>query len=330
MVQRFIASGAAIASTLLPRRSDLPRHSNATAGAKTGQGAFTLIELLVVIAIIAILAAIMLPVLHSAQVRSQNTLSAANVRQITQSGIMYASDNNGYYVANGQGQQSDQFYGWVQQWLDYEGGGPNGTDDTNTSLLATCMLGPYLQNAAVFKSPLDVSKQFGMSGTPRNRSYSMNGAIACYTNNASSSTVGGNTWLNPTPSSPSYLVYVKESQVVNRPGPSDLWMYLDEQSDSINDGSFAVQMPSSEYITKWVDIPAKYAGVCPFGFADGHVEIHKWLFPGSIPNPTYQPGSDSANKTTTSAQGPVGLGDPDVIWLAQHTSAPIVPGSLPY
>jgi prepilin-type N-terminal cleavage/methylation domain-containing protein/prepilin-type processing-associated H-X9-DG protein len=291
--------------------------------------AFTLIELLVVIAIIAILAAVLLPVLNAAKLRSQNVLSAANVRQLTQAGVMYASDNNGYYVANGQGQASDLYYGWIQQWLNYSGGGPNGSDDTNTTLLSTCMLAPYLQNPAIFKSPLDLSCQFGLQGQPRNRSYSMNAAIACYTNNASSSIVGGNTWLNPSPSSPNYLVYVKESQVINKPGPSDLFTYLEEQPDSINDGSFSVQMPSSAYITKWVDFPAKNGKVCPFGFADGHVEIHKWLYPGSIPSPTYNPASNNANKNTTTAQGPIGMGDPDVIWVAKHTSAPIV-GSLPY
>lgn len=54
--------------------------------------AFTLIELLVVISIIALLVAILLPVLGSARVASQRTVSVSNVRQISLAQFMYAND----------------------------------------------------------------------------------------------------------------------------------------------------------------------------------------------------------------------------------------------
>ncbi len=289
--------------------------------------AFTLIELLVVIAIIAILAAVLLPVLNAAKIRAQNTESASNLRQLVQAWLMYASDNNGYYVYNGEGQQSDNFIAWVQQWLDYSGGGPGGTDDTNVTLLTTCMLSPYLQNPAVFKSPLDLSKQFGASGQPRNRSYSMNSAIACYTNLLGTGV--GNNWVNtsPTPAPGYFTAFIKESQVINRPDPSDLWVFLEEHPDSINDGSFAVKMPTTVLSTEWVDVPAKNGNVCPFAFADGHVEIHKWLFPGQIPNVLYT----TLVKTGLPAEGGIGQGDPDVLWVAKRTTVYSEPNqNLPY
>ena len=68
----------------------------------------------------------------------------------------------------------------------------------------------------------------------------------------------------------SYRQYLKQTQFRQ---PAMVYVTLDEQADSINDGFFIVPMSPSS----WGDIPASYhGGAGSFSFADGHAEIHQW------------------------------------------------------
>ena len=82
-----------------------------------------------------------------------------------------------------------------------------------------------------------------------------------------------------------------------KPVPSMLWVFVDEQADSINDGWL---IPSVDNLTSFEDLPASYhGGSCGLSFADGHAEIRTWHdaatkvpvtmsqhngFPGPCPN----------------------------------------------
>src|ERR1700734_2818029 len=75
--------------------------SKSTGMASQGRrGAFTLIELLVVIAIIAILAAILMPVLNAAKLKAQGVEFMNNLHQLAAALPMYTDDNNGWFPMN--------------------------------------------------------------------------------------------------------------------------------------------------------------------------------------------------------------------------------------
>ncbi len=64
---------------------------------KTWKG-FTLIELLVVIAILAVLAAILLPVMANAKKKAKESVSLAQLKQLTAAQMLYAADYNGMFA----------------------------------------------------------------------------------------------------------------------------------------------------------------------------------------------------------------------------------------
>ncbi len=93
--------------------------------------AFTLIELLVVIAIIAILAAILFPVFTQAKVAAKQTKSLAQMRQLAASVMMYAGDNDDYFVPASM----------------------RTTNPADTPVIWTEGLMPYVKNKDIFEVP---------------------------------------------------------------------------------------------------------------------------------------------------------------------------------
>ena len=109
-----------------------------------------------------------------------------------------------------------------------------------------------------------------------------------------------------------YRSYVKMSSIAgNPPGPANLFVYLDEQGDTIDDAWFITDPVKTSYI---YNVPASYhSGATGFTFADGHAEIHKWLV-GATDQPVtkvYRPGEWLYEPG----------GSPDVQWLQTHATA---------
>jgi len=234
---------------------------------------FTLIELLVVIAIIAILAAMLLPALSKAKVKAQGISCINNLKQLQLGWLMYSGDNSDKVCQNANNSAGN--IAPTPYALGFQVGQPNaswvlgdvssGLPSTNVDWIKNGLLWSYVNGLGVYKCPAD-HKLAVPKGPPTIRSMSMN------------------SWLGPLPNQYQdnlYRQFKKQGDIVK---PTDIWVFIDENPASINDGFF-LEDPLS-YKTEWVDIPATYHNKAGgMSFADGHAIIRKWTDPKILANP---------------------------------------------
>jgi len=237
--------------------------------------AFTLIELLVVIAIIAILAAMLLPALTKAKIRTQGIGCMNNTRQLTFAWRMYAEDSRDVLPFAYGTDATSAPYVWVPGYLD--DANPGAPDNWNLDItIRKSILWSYCGNSVdIWRCPADTSYGINNLGqrVPRVRSVTMSNWVGGNGNSPQNGYKGG--WGLGSPSS---VVFRKLSQML-RPGPAMTFVILDERQDSINDGYFVTEMDGypTAATTKIVDYPASYHNkAAGFAFADGHSEVHRW------------------------------------------------------
>ena len=252
--------------------------------------AFTLIELLVVIAIISLLAALLLPVLSKAKSKAQGAACLNSGKQLMLAMTLYISDNNDFFPPNPDDGNKEPGHNWA-------GGqaGQGGADEFNPDVLkdpSRSLLISFLgENANLFRCPAD--KRSGpYDGTNDDmigqtvfaaRTFSMSQSVGTIcpgfdagTGHSGSPTLAVNgPWLDGTNAhrrnSP-WITYGKFAQI-RAPGPSMLWVLVDEDPIGLNDAAFAFNMATPV----WQDVPGSFhAGGCGFAFADGHSETHHW------------------------------------------------------
>jgi len=246
------------------------------------RNAFTLIELLVVIAIIAILASLLLPALSRAKAKAQSIKCLNNLRQLTLCWLLYPDDNGDRLPpqnpgATVSGDMSSQSGSWILGDVQ---------QDLTSSNIEHGVLFPYNRSTAIYHCPADKSTVTGHKSLLRTRSYSLDWYLG----------VDPKVWFDP-------RIRLHSLEIVS-PGPSQVYVFIDEDDRTINDGTFF----SPESWAMWGDLPAvRHALRSNLSFADGHVDPWRWQWTKKKSGPPVNPGDKQ---------------DLQRLWLASPSAVP--------
>jgi prepilin-type processing-associated H-X9-DG protein/prepilin-type N-terminal cleavage/methylation domain-containing protein len=232
--------------------------------------AFTLIELLVAIAIIGILAALLLPTLSKAKSRSKTIVCLNNLNQLELCLHLYVADNKDYFVPNNSVAIINNPNLNVNglSWL------PDVDADAeiNPSNIINGKLFQYNSSLPIYHCPADQSTLGSRTAPPlpqvRWRSYNMSQSVNGYPQG-----------------DPEYFGIIPawtKSTEVRHPTPSELFVFIDENADTIVDAQFGNPPVGSPYFSQnvWWDMPSdRHNQGANISFADGHVERWKWKVP---------------------------------------------------
>jgi len=262
-----------------------------------------LIELLVVMGIVALLAALLLPALASAKSKGRAIYCLNSEKQLSLACLMYAddaSDRLPYNLGAAEIRQLEAqgvYPNWSTPVMSWE----LDADNTNRLLLVGGGIGPYGGSSArIYRCPSDsvVSDIQAAAGwTARVRSISMNAMVG---DAGEFSRSGANV------NNPYYQQFFKQTQI---PQPSQIFVFIEEHPDSINDGYFLNHV----HTLQWTDLPASYHnGAVNLSFADGHLETHRWRF-ASTRRPARPDAAQLPLAVPATERG-------DIDWLMERTT----------
>jgi prepilin-type N-terminal cleavage/methylation domain-containing protein/prepilin-type processing-associated H-X9-DG protein len=227
---------------------------------------FTLIELLVVIAIIALLLALLIPVLGRARELGQRAVCLSNLRQLTLAWLAYANDYDGKIVQNVNCGMISGHWGWI--------GGAFVNPWQKRSVLITSSnkgaLWPYIQDIDTYRCP-------------RARP----GHIATYSIVAAANGIRvEGTYLpntGPAPELPlgkqigSTVLRLTNLMEIVSPGSAQRAVFIDQCQ--MTRGSFDYDFYIEYLYPKWSagnPPPIRHSDGVTFSMADGHAEYWKW------------------------------------------------------
>jgi prepilin-type N-terminal cleavage/methylation domain-containing protein/prepilin-type processing-associated H-X9-DG protein len=248
---------------------------------------FTLIELLVVIAIIGLVAAFLLPALSRAKSRAQTVACMNNLKQLELCVHLYTGDNDDCLVPNnsvasisslgGAATSTAKGISWCLDGID----GQSAVTQSSPSNIINGLLFRYNTSIKIYHCPADQSTLETPDWKPlpqlRWRSYNMSQSINGYPEYVPPDAPGWFMiyWTNL----PSYKKFTQ----IYHPIPSELFVFIDENEDTIFDAQFGnVGNPPLPYYApdQWWDMPSnRHNQGANLSFADGHVEHWQWKVP---------------------------------------------------
>jgi prepilin-type processing-associated H-X9-DG protein len=162
---------------------------------------------------------------------------------------------------------------------------------TNTWYLQQSLMAPYVSGGVeVWRCPSARPVTVVGISQPRVRTVSLNG------------------FLGSPVKTPVATTYLRLAEIT-QPAPAQMMTFMAERVETINDGSFGMQwdfddqQPGQWMLRDKPEVAHRESGT--LAFADGHVELHRWL--------------DQA--TTTAPRDDAWTpGSPDVRWMQEHAT----------
>lgn len=274
---------------------------------------FSRLELLTTMLGVALLTALALPLTAGGTKSAHAALCADNLRRLARAMDLYTLDQ-GWFPPNPDDGNTLPGFAWVPGQ-----GGVGGAQEFHPDLLkdrSRSLLWPFLDaDVPVFACPADDRAGLYQGTDPARRGTTVSAARSLALNVAVGTNPYGSVrrptdgaWLDNNHAhvyGQRWRTYGRPEQVM-APSPANLFVFIEEDARSLNDGVFANGMQAEE----WIDWPAsRHDLAAHLTFADGHVETRRWADPRTL-----------VENRVTRLRVP---GSVDWRWLSDRTSAPL-------